>query len=297
MSERDTWLEWRRLGLGASDIAGILGISPWASPWSVWADKAGLLPPEPENEYMAAGRWLERAIGPWFEDETGLTVAGEQTWCTHYDHAHHRCTVDGFVHEAQTATLTERLGVIEIKVTGPGKRWEHVPEHYQAQAQWQMYVTDSDNAWVAVLMGRRLDIHELARDQADISFMVGAANRFWTDHVLTGTPPATDGHDATLRALAEVYPTADPDKAVEVRAGWVQHWRDAKDAVKAAKAWEAEESNAIKAHLGDAEEGTVAGQRVVSWRNQTRTTTCPQCDHKTTSEFRVLRLHLPKETL
>ena len=36
--ERTDWLAWRRKGIGASDIAGILGISPWASPWSVWAD-------------------------------------------------------------------------------------------------------------------------------------------------------------------------------------------------------------------------------------------------------------------
>jgi len=296
MSERDAWLNWRREGLGASDIAGVLGISPWASPWSVWADKAGLLPPEPENEHMAAGRWLEAAIGPWFSHETGLMVTGEQMWCTHNDHAHHRCTVDGFVHESGQADIIERLGVVEIKVTGPGKRWEHIPEHYQAQMQWQMHVTDSDHAWAAVLMGRRLDIHELVRDRADIEFMVEAADRFWNDHVATGTPPVTDGHDATLRALAAVYPDADPDKAVELSGCHLPvSLAGAKVDVKAAKADEKRFAAAIQAELGDAEEGTVDGQRVVSWRNQSRTTVCPQCDHKTTSDFRVLRLHLPKE--
>lgn len=37
--DRAEWLEWRRNGIGATDVAGILGVSPWASPWSVWADK------------------------------------------------------------------------------------------------------------------------------------------------------------------------------------------------------------------------------------------------------------------
>ena len=38
-AERAEWLQWRRGGLGGSDIAGVLGLSPWSSPWSVWADK------------------------------------------------------------------------------------------------------------------------------------------------------------------------------------------------------------------------------------------------------------------
>ena len=46
MTDRAEWLAWRRSGIGASDVAGILGISPWASPFTVWADKLGLLPDE-----------------------------------------------------------------------------------------------------------------------------------------------------------------------------------------------------------------------------------------------------------
>src|SRR5262245_35499897 len=136
MTDRDDWLKWRRDGIGASDIAALMGISPWASPWSVWADKSGLLPPEPENEYMAAGRWLEAAIAPWFTDITGLHVTGEQMWCTHPGKPWARCTPDGFIVEkAENEYETERawsyalehaLAAFEVKVTGPGRRWDPI---------------------------------------------------------------------------------------------------------------------------------------------------------------------------
>ena len=44
------WHAWRAEGLGASEVAGVLGISPWATPWSVWARKMGLLPPLEPSE-------------------------------------------------------------------------------------------------------------------------------------------------------------------------------------------------------------------------------------------------------
>jgi len=302
---RAGWLAWRREGIGASDVAAILGISPWASPWSVWADKLGLLPEQAEDEYMAAGRWLERAIGPWFEHETGLTVAGEQTWCTHREHAHHRCTVDGFVFEGpapvfpnEVRVLDNALGCFEVKVTGPGRRWEELPAHYQAQGQWQMHVTDLERVWFAVLMGRRLDIHELERDQADIDLMVERVDDFWHDHVVTAVPPDTDGSDATAHALAAVYPEHTPGTSVafddygNVLINWVAAKRRKRDA----ETDEKEATNAIRAYLGAAEEGTVGGQRIVTLRSQTRTTTCKHCGATDTSEpFRVLRQTTPKE--
>ena len=41
---REDWLEQRRHTIGGSDAAGIIGLSKWSSPVSVWADKTGRLP-------------------------------------------------------------------------------------------------------------------------------------------------------------------------------------------------------------------------------------------------------------
>lgn len=293
--DREAWLAWRRGGIGASDVAAILGISPFASPWSVWADKCGLLPPEPENEYMAAGRWLEAAIGPWFAHETGLTVAGEQSWCSHPEIPWARATPDGFVHDGPTflhTSITDALGSLEIKVTGPGRRWETIPEHYQAQGQWQMFVTSMPKTWFAVLHGRRLEVYELDRDDADIDLMLKRAEHFWTWHVTEGVAPDTDGHDATLRALAALYPTAVPKSSVAIDpiAGALSMLAAAKAAAKAAKAEEDAASAVIRWAMKDAHEGTVAGKRAVTLASQTRKTTCKHCGTEDESPpFRVLR--------
>lgn len=36
---REEWLMRRRKTIGGSDAAGIVGLSRWTSPFSVWADK------------------------------------------------------------------------------------------------------------------------------------------------------------------------------------------------------------------------------------------------------------------
>ena len=336
--DRPTWLRWRTGGVGGSDAPGVVGLSPWSSPFTVWADKLDLLPPEPETEVMAAGRWLEAAIGPWFTHETDLAVAGEQSWCTHPNIDHHRCTPDGFVVRRDPCThggdcpvhpslgglhgpglpaevdlrhVADILGNLHIKVTGPGRPWTVIPDHYQVEGQWDMHVTGADRAWFAVLMGRRLDIHELARDQADIDVIVDEVDQFWEGHVLTGRPPAPDASDATTRALAALHGTADVGR--EVEADPVTHvdaivLHDAKARRKAAEADEKARGNAIRAYLGDATELVVDGQLIASWRPQDTTrldTARLKADHpdlyrdySTTTTSRVLRLHTdPKEVL
>jgi predicted phage-related endonuclease len=93
------WHGWRRGGIGGSDIAGIIGISRWASPWSVWADKVQLRQPTGDTQRQRIGKRMEHVLAAEFNEETGLYVAGEQTWCWDPEHPHRRCTVDGFVYE------------------------------------------------------------------------------------------------------------------------------------------------------------------------------------------------------
>lgn len=302
---REDWLAWRRQGVGASDVAAILGLSPWASPFSVWADKVGLLGDEEASEVMEAGQWLELAIAPWFEDRTGLHVSAKQMAVEHASNRLARCTLDGLVHEGRQDAhdpvflFDTALGGLEIKTTRPGKAWAEVPAHYQAQAQWQMYVCGLERVHFAVLAGRRLDTDLiLERDQDDIDFMVEAVDRFWSTYVVTGEQPPTDGSDATARALAEMYPEQTPGKgvALDEHVGHLAAWTANKAAKRDHEKAEKAEAAAIKALLGDAEEGTVAGKRVVSWRQQSRTDRCPcGCGYESKTEFRVLRDHAPKE--
>lgn len=72
--ERQEWLAERRKGIGGSDVAAILGVSPWATPLNVWLDKTGRAGEKPETEAMRIGTELEDFVARRYTQETGRTV-------------------------------------------------------------------------------------------------------------------------------------------------------------------------------------------------------------------------------
>ena len=59
----EEWLNWRKKGLGGSDIAAILGISKWSSAIDIWLQKTNQKFDETiENEAMTWGKILEASI-------------------------------------------------------------------------------------------------------------------------------------------------------------------------------------------------------------------------------------------
>ena len=69
--KRTEWLKWRQKGLGGSDIAGILGLSPWTTPFGVYFDKVTPVEDQVDDDDKAKrrGRLLERAVGDWMAGE------------------------------------------------------------------------------------------------------------------------------------------------------------------------------------------------------------------------------------
>ena len=276
MSDRTDWLAWRRSGIGASDVAGILGLSPWASPFSVWASKIDDQADDHDNDAMEFGRRAEVMVGPWFADRTGLTVAGEQARCTHRDDTWKLCTVDGFVFDGPNSDIASALGVLEIKTTGDSAAdWaDEVPVHYRCQATWAMHVTDLPRCWFAVLhlaFGRpRFEVYEFERDAAEEAFVVDTCTRFWHDHVTTGHPPADDGHSATTDAIKAHWPTAEGSlEADALTRRMCDRIRAHKATAKLIEANIAEAENELRAALGDREalvDGT--GKVLASWKPQ-----------------------------
>lgn len=73
---REEWLMRRRKTIGGSDAAGIVGLSRWTSPFSVWADKTGRAAEKEDTEAMRQGRDLEDyvAAAGWRKPASGSTV-------------------------------------------------------------------------------------------------------------------------------------------------------------------------------------------------------------------------------
>jgi len=267
--ERSEWLDWRRGGIGASDVAALCGMSPWASPMSVWADKRGLSTDE-DSDVMEFGRRAEPMLTGYFQDRTGFGVRGQQDRCAHPDNPHHLCTLDGWVFESPAA-VGEPLGIVEYKTTGRGA-WDEIPDNYAVQVQWQLHVTGQQHAWMGVLHDRTFRTYPVERDERSIAVLVDVVDRFWTDHVLTGNPPPADAHRATSKALADAYPEPTPGVAADLDdVLWALDLREqAKAAISDAKFDMAKAENAIKAALGDAEVGRIKGEPIISWKQTTR---------------------------
>lgn len=211
LTAHEEWLEWRRGGLGASDIAGVLGLSPWSSPWSVWCRKVGLIGEADSSEAMRFGRMAEDMLARYFEEDTGLSVDGAQTRVERSDAPWMRCTVDGFGFDGPSRDRSAAVAVVEYKTTAdaPAEWSPEVPLHYACQATWTAIVTGHPVVLFGVLhlaYGRpTFRVYTFQPSPDDIALVTARASSFWTDHVLAGVPPEVDGDEATTDALQDAF--------------------------------------------------------------------------------------------
>lgn len=205
------WYEWRRHGIGGSDIAAILGLSPWQSPYGLWLEKVGATTVDrAATEAMEFGKLMEPVIATWFHNETGLYIVGQQQ-CVRADRSPVlRATLDGWVADADDPDPQGEPGraLSEFKVTRDTvKEWDEagIPDNYRAQVTWQSVVTGCRHIYVIVLhlaYGRpQLRWYEYDVPDSDAEWLERTALDWWQRHVVTGDPPDVDAHPATTAAL------------------------------------------------------------------------------------------------
>lgn len=72
--DRNEWLELRKAGIGSSEVATIVGLNPWETPYQLWRRKLGLDPAKDETFAMKAGHYLEDAVAQFWHDATGNEI-------------------------------------------------------------------------------------------------------------------------------------------------------------------------------------------------------------------------------
>src|SRR5690606_1132885 len=143
------------------------------------------------------------------------------------------------------------------------------PLYAQAQLQWYLGVSGYSKGWIAALIGGNSYVEvEIERDQQVIDHLLEMAAEFWRC-VETRTPPEWDGSDASSQLLSRLYPEGDPEKRIllplEAEA-LIRQIEEAREEEKAAEARRKEAENRLKALLGEAEVGLIAGEPAVTWR-------------------------------
>lgn len=276
-TDLDTWLAARRDGVGASEVAAIVGVSKYDGPLKVCLDKWGLLPPQ-DSAAMEWGRRLERPVLEKFQDEhPDLYVIGSPGLCAHKDERWRRCTPDGLIADEIAADWAE---VLELK-TGSERdeEWgepntDEIPYAYLCQVTWLCDVLSLPRWRVAVLLDGR-DYREYA-GEFDAGFAASLRERcaaFWFGNVQAGVQPVADGLDSTADLLtARHRKDRDNEDTVELppeAADWLKSYHIHHQAAKAAEKGKKAASNWFKqAQLaaGDGRYGLLNGERVTDWR-------------------------------
>ncbi len=130
------WKDFRRKGLGSSDIPIIMGESEYKTPYELYWDKLGL-GQEDEDSYAAKrGKSLESIAREHYELETGISM---RPFCVvHPDHPHMRASLDGLNTEVKVLLeIKNLLNKDMIQMAKDGK----VPRPHYLQMQHQLMVS------------------------------------------------------------------------------------------------------------------------------------------------------------
>jgi putative phage-type endonuclease len=223
MTEED-WQAYRekQKGIGGSDVATILGLNPYKTPFTLWLEKTGQIePPTLNNEYIEWGNLLEPVIREKFAKETGFEVYENHWVMLHDTHDFMVANVDG-----EVINSTGEKGILEIKTAGERMRdqWENgPPHHYMLQLQHYLAVCDYSYGYIAVLIGgNTFKYYLVERDDYVIDNLIQAEIEFMK-MIETNTPPEISGHQADSNYLADTFPEdngeiGELNKALEIHA-------------------------------------------------------------------------------
>jgi putative phage-type endonuclease len=208
LNNRMAFLEGRKIGIGSSDVAAVLGLSPWKSALDVYLDKVEAVQEQKLSPPLEWGIRLEPVIAGAIIDSTGWDVVKVPTVI----HRDHRFLIASGDRMRVGSTFNE---AIEIKSTSRPDGWgepetDEIPEHYWLQVQHQIEVLHAtygvEVCWVFVLIGHHdFRRYRVARDPAYLDIVLPALTEFW-QHVENRTPPEPDwSHPNTIDAVQRLH--------------------------------------------------------------------------------------------
>lgn len=200
---RDEWLAARKKGIGGSDVATVLGLNKYKSPFQLWLEKTGQIELEEiDNEAVHFGNVLEDVVAKEFEQRTDKRVRRRNQLFQHADYPFLIANID--------RDVIGENAILECKTTNAflAKSWEgdEIPQSYLCQIQHYMNVLNREFAYIAVLIGGQKFIwKKVERDQELIDLMTERLVTFWEVNVLRREEPKLDGSKATTDFIKERY--------------------------------------------------------------------------------------------
>lgn len=268
---REEWLAERRTGIGGSDAAAVMGLSPWRTPVSVWLDKTGRAAPQPETEAMRIGTELEDYVARSYMRETGRKV-------TRFNHMiHDGCFLGNFdrlvVPEGQKIAshhLEVRTDTL-LECKTASREWEDgVPLHYAVQVQWYLGLVPClrfGDVAVLNLNHKHFEIFRLERDQEVIDHIRAYISEWWDKHIVHGEVPKPENEADCKLLWSRSNKGKTVESSMEIRAT-LNEYAKVKAQMDALKETSDTLRNAIMAYMGDGEVLlSPEGKPLVTWKS------------------------------
>lgn len=206
LSEEE-WLEWRKKGIGGSDVAAVLGISPWKSGRELFYEKIGRKPVIEEDMNWVAlevGHRLEDLVAEIYRRKTGYKVYPIRKILQHPLYPFMIADVDFFVEKPNG-----RRGILETKTSHLNNivKWKdgQVPRHYELQGKHYLSVANVDFAAFACLFSNNeadFVYQEVDRDLDEEEITIQELSYFWNTYVVPRQePPLVEAADLCIQAL------------------------------------------------------------------------------------------------
>lgn len=282
----------RRTYLGSSDVAAILGVSPWKTALDVYFAKLG----EPEEitpekrKLFSRGKRMEPVVLDMLIEEnpdliiTRRSTATDPNRYTDREHPFMAAEID---FEWSDNGAIENGEVKTVHPFSAGKWGEvdtdEVPIEYAAQVMYGLMVTARNKTKFATLIGAdNLLCYEIQRDEETIAAMRRKCVDFWHNNVLARVPPDPVNMDDLMRLFARTKGV--PVEADEVTLNHLENLRAIRSRIKAMDDEKEEIEFQIASFIcrqwgidysGDSATGddailTRLGQPFATWKSQSR---------------------------
>jgi len=260
--------------IGGSEVAAIVGLSPYDSRYSLWMRKAGLIGKKTINSEMQWGTLLEDPIrAEWLRrhPEAHLvpgTHRGAGTWL-------HRADERFLANPDALVIRNRRREVLEVKTSDSSQAWQwgptgtdQIPPYYLTQTRWYLHCLGLDTCHVVVLIGGN-DYREytVRQDPGDVDWMVTEAIAF-LDSLEAGTPPDIDSSSHTYEAIREAVPDVDRDAQAILPTELADSYHRAVAALAQAKTDEQLHRSLVMDAMGTAHKATTDDGRHVATRSR-----------------------------
>ena len=265
LETKEQWVQSRAKGIGGSEVAAVLGLDPYRSPYNVWVEKTTGESRNIDNIYTRAGTKLEPVVVEFFQEETGFSIeaqnVGDWHQVTHPQYDYMRGSRD----RVFIKPTGERC-ILECKTTQTTIDKDNLPVSWYCQLQWYMGLYNIENGAIAWLeRGLRFDCIEIGLDRNFFNYLVEKVKEFWEDYVLANVePPYLHLHD-----IESKYPLHTDGRVIEASSELYEVYNQLKGIREQKNELQAQEDKLIeqfKMTMKDSERTMYNGVVLATWR-------------------------------